>query len=223
MYAVTQGAVFAALALLPAATLSLVLSMTPVVVALASWPLLGEPPGRIQLVGTALFVVGAAVYLGRGDAVAASLAGLAVAGVGLAANAAAALLGRRVNRDRHHPVVVTGVSMAVGAPLLLGAGLLVEGWVPPGPEELAIVAWLALVNTALAFTLWNRTLRHLSATESSVLNNTMMIQIAILAWVFLGEALVAREIAGLVLAACGALIVQVRRRTRRLGVDLTKE
>ena len=40
--------------------------------------------------------------------------------------------------------------------------------------------WLALVNSAFAFTLWNRTLRTLSATESSVINNTMLIQIAIL-------------------------------------------
>lgn len=47
----------------------------------------------------------------------------------------------------------------------------------------------------------------------------VMIQIAILAWVFLGEALTAREIAGLVLAACGALVVQLRRRPRRPGVD----
>ncbi len=49
--------------------------------------------------------------------------------------------------------------------------------------------------------------------ESSVLNNTMLIQVAVLAWVFLGEALSARQIGGVVLAGLGALLVQIRGRT----------
>ena len=39
----------------------------------------------------------------------------------------------------------------------------------------------------------------------------MLIQIAILAWVFLGERLTVQGIAGLALAAIGMLVVQVRR------------
>jgi drug/metabolite transporter (DMT)-like permease len=69
----------------------------------------------------------------------------------------------------------------------------------------------ATVNTAFAFTLWNRSLRHLTATESSVINNTMMIQIALLAWLVLGEALSLREAFGLAVAAVGVLVVQLRR------------
>ena len=71
--------------------------------------------------------------------------------------------------------------------------------------------WLAVVNTALAFTLWNLTQRTLSAIETSIINNTMLIQIAILAWLFLGERLSVRAIVGLALAAIGTLIVQLRR------------
>jgi drug/metabolite transporter (DMT)-like permease len=74
----------------------------------------------------------------------------------------------------------------------------------------AIVLWLAVVNSALAFTLWNRTLRTLSAMESSIINNTMLFQIAALAWMFLGEELGWREVAGMVLAAAGILAVQLR-------------
>ena len=73
----------------------------------------------------------------------------------------------------------------------------------------AIVVWLAAMNTAFAFTLWNLTLRRLSAMESSVINNTMLIQIALLAWIFLGESLGARQIVGLVLASLGTLVVQL--------------
>jgi drug/metabolite transporter (DMT)-like permease len=93
---------------------------------------------------------------------------------------------------------------------LLGFGLLVEepprldlsGWL--------IVGWLAIVNTAVTFTLWNHTLRTLSATESSVINNTMLIQISILAWLFLGETLTWLQILGLAIATLGALFVQIK-------------
>ena len=72
-----------------------------------------------------------------------------------------------------------------------------------------VVAWLAVANTAFAFTLWNRTLRTLTAVESSVINNTMLVQIALLAWVFLGEGLSGREAMGMVWVGLGALLVQL--------------
>jgi drug/metabolite transporter (DMT)-like permease len=47
--------------------------------------------------------------------------------------------------------------------------------------------------------------------ESSIINNTMMIQIPILAWLFLGEQITWREGIGMVLAGTGILVVQFRR------------
>jgi drug/metabolite transporter (DMT)-like permease len=58
--------------------------------------------------------------------------------------------------------------------------------------------------------LWNRALRVLSATESSILNNTMLFQIAVLAWLLLGQPLTVRQIVGMVLASLGTLVVQMR-------------
>ena len=77
------------------------------------------------------------------------------------------------------------------------------------------------VNTAFAFTLWNLTLRKLSAMESSLINNTMLIQIAILAWVFLGESLGVRQVAGLLLASLGTLVVQLAGRGSRYPNNAT--
>ena len=51
--------------------------------------------------------------------------------------------------------------------------------------------------------------------ESSVINNTMLFQIAVLAWLFLGERLAGRQVAGMVLSALGTLVVQIRRQQRR--------
>ncbi len=68
------------------------------------------------------------------------------------------------------------------------------------------------MNTAFAFTLWNLTLRSLSAMESSIINGTMLIQIAILAWIFLGENITVQEGIGMSIAAIGAVFVQIKRK-----------
>lgn len=212
LYAVTQGAQFAALVHLPAVAIALILSTTPVIVALASLRG-GERPSRLQALGIGGLVGGAALYFGPFELGEAAVLGLAIAFVGLAANAVAALLGRTLARDSIDAVGgvlgLTAVSMAVGSVVLLSVGLAVEGMPPLNVEALLIIGWLALVNTALAFTLWNHTLRTLTAVESSVVNNMMLIQIAVLAWVFLGEALSAVEITGLALALVGILAVQL--------------
>jgi len=129
----------------------------------------------------------------------------------LLANVAASLLGRSVNRQRTvSPIVVTSISMGIGAAILLGAGFGAQGIPEVTLKGWGIICWLALVNTALAFTLWNQTLRVLSATESSVINNTMLVQIAVLAWIFLGERPGAVEMLGLAAVAAGILMVQLR-------------
>lgn len=210
--AVAQGGQFAALALLPASAVSLLLSLTPIAVGLGSGALLGEKPTPLQAAGTFVAVSGAALYFFPTGASLPSAAGLAAGLVALLSNAGSALLGRRVNRDTHlPPLLVTFVSMSIGAAALLGAGVAAQGWPALGPRELAIVAWLAVVNTAFAFTLWNRSLRVLTAVESSVLNGLMLPQIALLAVLFLGESLSGRQVVALVLAAAGALAVQIRR------------
>ncbi len=208
-YTLTQGAQFVALAFLPAVMLSLVLSFSPAVVALLGAIFLSERLTGLQWAGVALFLLGALIYFLPVDALLSTI-GLAVAVVGMLANSCGAVLGRSVNRkERLHPLVVTVVSMGVGSLLLLVTGLIVEGVPTLDASGWGIVLWLAAVNTALAFTLWNHTLRRLTAIESSLINNTMLVQIAILAWIFLGESIDMQEGFGLLLAVAGALLVQL--------------
>jgi drug/metabolite transporter (DMT)-like permease len=211
--AITQGAQFAALALLPATAVSLVLSATPLAVAAIALARRQEQPGGLQLIGVGLLVAGTILYFGLFAPGPGRLAGLAVAAVCLVAAAASTHIGRDLARDAMSrlggPLGLTATSMGAGAVVLLAAGLLLEGWPSLDARAWAIIAWLAVVNTAFAFTLWNHTLRTLTAVESSVVNNTMTIQIAILAVLFLGERLAAVQVAGLVLAATGAAVVQV--------------
>ena len=215
-YTLTQGGQFVTLAHLEAVTFSLLLNFSAVLVALAGIVTLREMPSRLQWAGIALFVAGTLLYFSTGATWEGRALGLTLAGLTVCANAAAALLGRWVNREQTlPPIVVTCISMGIGATVMLAVGLAVQGWPTITPEGWLVILWLAIVNSALAFTLWNHTLTVLSATESSIINNTMLIQIAVLAWLFLGERLDAREIAGLVVAAVGILIVQVRPRLQR--------
>jgi drug/metabolite transporter (DMT)-like permease len=199
------------LSLLPAVTVSLLLNLTPVVVALLGVFLLSERPTRLQYAGMLLYLVGIGLYFYPASLGAEQAAGFAVMLVGVLANAGSSLLGRSINRaGTLHPLIVTAASMGIGAPPLLLAGVVTQGVPQITATGWLLVVWLAVVNTALAFSLWNSTLRVLSAVESSIINSTMLVQIALLAWLFLGEPLSGKSIAGIVLAGLGTLIVQFR-------------
>lgn len=207
MYAITQGSVFIALKYLPATDLSLILNFTTILVAVSAILFLKEFPSRLQWLGIGLFLGGVVFYFFPLPAGERSLIGYGFAFITLAANALGTIQGRAVNRTRLiSPYLVTGISMTFGAFLLLGSGLLLEKIPQFSTTNILTIIWLALVNTALAFTLWNKTQQTLSAVETSIINNTMLIQIAVLAWVFLGEALSPRRIVALLLAALGVLL-----------------
>jgi drug/metabolite transporter (DMT)-like permease len=207
-YAVTQGAQFVAIDNQPAATTSLVLSLTPFLVALLAGASLGERPLRRQVFGTVLVAAGAWLYFAGFPG--ATGIGMAAAVVALVANVVSALLGRRINRPGDvSPVLVTALSMAVGAAILMAAGLAIEGLPAVSARAWLIIGWLATVNTAWAFTLWNLSLRRLTAVESAGINNTMLIQIALLAWLFLDERLGVVEWAGIALVTVGVALAQM--------------
>jgi drug/metabolite transporter (DMT)-like permease len=223
-YALTQGASFVSLAYLPAMTVSLLWNLTTITVAMLGIVLLAEPLTALQWGGVVLNLLGVLIYFYPPAFAGAQLLGLAAVLVGVLANAGSSILGRSINRRGDvQPVVVTAMSMGVGAVLLLTTGVCLQGLPPLRIEHWIIIGWLALVNTAFAFTLWNRTLRSLTAVESSIINSTMLGQIAVLAWLFLGESLSWQRGTGLLLAALGTLMVHIRGRRRRRAVAKSRQ
>lgn len=211
-YALTQGAQFVALAYAPAVSVTLILSFTAVFVALLGIFTLGERPNGGQWLGMLLALAGAMIYFYPFGLAEAQLIGIIAAVVGMLANSLSALLGRYVNRDGAiKPLTVTVISMGVGAMIMLVVGGVIEGIPALSWQSWLLIAWLAVVNTAIAFTLWNHTLRTLPAMESTVINNTMTVQIAILALLFLGETINGRELLGLAAVVVGTLLVQIWR------------
>jgi drug/metabolite transporter (DMT)-like permease len=210
-YTLTQGSQFLGLLYLPAITFSLLLNFTAPLTALAAIPLLKEKLTGIQWWGMAVFMAGVLIYFYPVLIPAGMALGLAIGVFNVVANSAAAIIGRGVNRSgRLSPLTITVVSMGIGAVVLLGLGLATEDFPQLSLGNWANIVWLAAVNTALAFTLWNHTLRTLTAAESSIINNTMLIQIAVLAWLFLGEQPGPKEWLGMAVVSVGVLMVNLK-------------
>ncbi len=212
-YALTQGTMYMSLVSLSAATLSLILNLTPVLVALFSTALLSESPSLQQWLGIGLAVGGTLAFFLPISLQTNQFPGFIIGIICLVGNAASSLLGRKANHTSGlSPLLVTAISMGFGGSLMLLVGGISQGFGEIDLAQWAVILWLAVVNTAFAFTIWNKTLQTLTAVESSIINGAMMPQIAILAWIFLGEPLNLRQVIGLVLVGIGTLVVQLKRK-----------
>jgi drug/metabolite transporter (DMT)-like permease len=212
-YTITQAAQFIGLSLLPSVTVSIILNFTPLFVAIIAILFLNEIPASLQWSGVILFIIGVLIYFYPLKFSKEYLSGIIIMFLAVLANAFSAILGRSVNREsKLEPVVITVISMGFGSIILFIISLIVEGLPNLSLISVIYIIWLAAVNTAFAFNLWNLTLRNLTAVESSIINGTMLIQIAILAWIFLGENLTFIKILGMVITSIGAFLVQIKKR-----------
>ena len=216
--AFTQGTMFWGLLLLPAVTVSLWLNFTPLIVAVMAIFFLREFPTILQWGGALLFIAGILTYFFPVSLNESQGLGLLIMTIGVLSNSSSSVLGRDINRSgKFNPIVVTVISMGFGSVVLLATGIIVQGLPPISTQNLIYLLWLAVINTALAFTIWNYTLRTLTAMESSIINGTMLMQIAILAWIFLSEGISLQEIIGMSIAAVGAVLVQLKKIIRKTG------
>ncbi len=216
-YFISQGSQFLSLSYLPATTLSLILNLSSVLVAILASTLIHETPAWYQWLGVLLNLAGVIVFFHPAGLASGSPLGYLFAIVCLAANTTGTLIGRKVNANgRTNPFAVTIVSMGIGAALLLGSGLTWQGLPEISTRSMVIICILAVINTAFTFVCWNYSLQTLPATESSIINNTMMIYITILAWIFLDEVQDVRGIIGLLLAFVGAVIVNLNFKRQKL-------
>jgi drug/metabolite transporter (DMT)-like permease len=207
--AATQGTQFLGLFYLPAITFSLLLNLTPILVLLSAIPMLGERPSRMETLLVLACIFGVLLYFFPLDFVGVSIIGLLIGLASLVANSASALIGRAINRARDTPsLVVTGIMMAIGSFFLMLFGLVTEPVSQLSLLSWFYILWLAVINTALAFTLWNRAMRVLRALDMTLINSTMMPQIVILSFFFLGEYPELLDWIGLIILAISVGAVQ---------------
>ena len=207
-YTVAQGLQCVGLFYLPAVSVTFLLNFTPVIVLVFGALALKEYPRPHQLLGMALVMVGAYLYFGS------SLSGFNATGalITLASGVgwATYLVMSRSTflSEEANPLELTSATMTAGTLILALYTFTTEGVPTVSPTGWAIILWLGAVNTALAFFLWNHALQKLEAFEISVIQNTMLPQIALLAWLLLGEPITPGKLLPMALVLIGALTVQ---------------
>jgi probable blue pigment (indigoidine) exporter len=217
-YAIGNGALFWALRYLPATTVSFILSVSPLLILFAGIVILKEFPTRWQIVGVVVSLIGAALFFSPGFQSEEPL-GLAIAMVGLLGFTAFGILGRSVARTRQISTLnLTGIPFAIGGGLLLIIGLAVEGRPALDQNAWLVIAWLATVNSAFAYFLYNHALKSITALEMNVTLNLSPLGTALLAWLILGESLSSIQIAGIFVVVAGVTTVQIAGNRRKLNL-----
>lgn len=208
-YSVAQGLQCVGLYHLPAVTVTFILNFTPVIVLTLGLVFLKTTPTPRQVAGIALVIAGAYIYFGGGVS-ASSLTGVIVTFVSRLGWAAYLVAGRAFFKPGEiGPLGLSAFAMGVGTVFIAGSAWVYEGFTALSLGGWGIVLWLGVVNTAAAFFLWNHALQRVEAFEISILQNTMLIQIAILSVIFLGEKLTASKMLGMAAVFVGVLIVQL--------------
>lgn len=189
-------------------TAGLFAGISSVLVMGLSWLILREQPRGWQILGGLVAFLGAYVFLGDGR-FASSLFGLLMLGLSELSYALNMVLTRLVmRRPGDAALLVSLAGSFLGMIILLPIGLLSGGsWVSLGYWQ----AWLIIVAVGLVFAfaglIWNHTLNYLLSFEASILQNTMLVQIGVLSWIFLRETITWYHWVGAIIVLAGVYLV----------------
>lgn len=182
-------------------------ALQPLIIAGLAVAALGERPTRWRLGWGVAGVVGVGLMVLRGQ-LALDALGLLAGTAGTAVMAAGIVLTKRWGRPVP-PVTFAGWQLTAGGLVLLPLALIVEG-APPAitPEAAVGYAWLAIVGTLLAYTLWFDGLGRLPIASSSFLPLLAPAVATALGWLVLGQALTLAQSLGFALALIAVAAAQ---------------
>lgn len=216
--------VFVGLTIAPASDGALITpTAIPVLTAVAA-TFIGEPLTRRKVLGLVLATVGSALVIAGGQA--ALTAGLSVERLvgdvlflgGAMCWAAYSVFGSVAMRDRS-PIAFTALTVAIGAALLFPLGFLEHGFsdVPAwAPASWALVIFLALVATVLAFALYLWGVRRFGAGLSSLVGYLVPVAGVALSFLILGERPHPLQLVGGGVILAGVSVATLRRRAPQL-------
>ena len=210
-FCVSYGLVFWAEQWVPSGLAAVLFATFPLWVALlAHFMLPDERLGAAGLAGTVLGFVGVAVIFSEDFN---AFGGRQVAGVAAVmllaplASAIANVAIKRWGRDLH-PLSVSAVPMLLAGGVMGALAAVAERGMPIelSGAPLAALVYLALVGSALAFTLYFWLLQHLPATRLSLITYTSPVVAVALGALALGEPVTARMLAGTALVIAGVVM-----------------
>jgi drug/metabolite transporter (DMT)-like permease len=186
------------------------LNFTPLFVLVLGVIILDEKPSKSQLLGILIVFMGAYLFFNN-QISEPNILGVLITLISGLGWASYMVYGRLTLFSKKADLLnTTALSMSIGTIILWILTYIIEGFSIIPLEGWVIVLWLGFVNTAAAFLLWNYALIKLKALETAIIQNTMLIQIALLSWLFLGEPLGLVKLVAILLVLFGVLIVQLK-------------
>ncbi|WP_233440361.1 DMT family transporter [Modicisalibacter coralii] len=199
-----------------AATVALIISLQPILVALLAPRLLGERVDARRWLGLGLGLAGAALVIVAREAHGGdSLAGLVCAVGALLGISAATLYEKRFGSPLH-PVTANAIQYATGLvttlPLVLLFGQYRLVW---SVEMVASLGYLVVGNSLIALTLLLAMIRRGAAAQVSALFYLIPPTAALLAWLLIDEPMPMLGWVGMAVAALGVILAGRGQATRR--------
>ena len=202
-----QALLFVAAYRLPGGVAATAGAIQPLLVVLFSWLILQEKPAKGTIpvaiagfIGIALLVLGPSARLDPW--------GILAALVGAAAMGLGTVLVKRW-RPPVSLLVFTAWQLTVGGALLLPVALVVEGpFTELTTTNLQGFIYLGTVGTGLAYLLWFRGIRQLSATAASYLGLLSPVMATLLGFIWLHQALTPLQLGGIAIIFSSVLIGQ---------------
>jgi drug/metabolite transporter (DMT)-like permease len=190
------------------ATAGLFAGLSSMLVLVLGSIILKERPRMQQLFGVLLAGVGVYIFLGGGIA-SGSLFGMLMLLISEASYALNTVMTRFVVRRPGDETLSTSlITNAIGAAVLLPLGLLSGGsFAVLGQWQVGLSVLVVGIIFGFAGMMWSACLDKLQALEAAILQNTMLIQIAVLSIVFLGEQLTLHNVLGGIGVLMGAYLV----------------
>ena len=186
------------------------LGSAPTLTGLFEWLLERRRPDPRWAVATALACGGVALLALAGGEASVSVPGVALAVLAGGSSAAYTLAAKRLLSAGHAPESVMAVAFGLGALTLLPAlALSTPDWLLR-PDGIGLALFLGVIPTALAYVLFARGLRRLSASETSTLTLAEPLTAGLLGAIVLAEPLTAASAAGAGLVLAGLLALAVR-------------
>ncbi len=209
-YTIGNAAMFSALKTISATSGSLALSFVPIPILVLSAILLGERPRVVQFVGIAAAIGGSVLFFSPSVDAQSPRAFVELA-ITVLSFTVFPVFGRRFARSRSlDNVTLTAVPLGIGGGALLASAMLIEG-----PPHMPVGVWgimmgMAIVNTVIAYLLYNHALQHLTAVQVNVLINLSPLGTALIAWGTLGERLMSLQMVAMFMIIAGATLAQWR-------------
>ena len=194
------------------ASLAAIIAATmPLLVALASWLLLGERLRPLGIAGLIAGLTGVAIIMGSRINAGVDLFGVLLAGIGVLALTFATLAVRGATSGGNFMMIV-GLQMLVGSAILFVAAPLSETFYinPSWPLALAF-AYTTLIPGLAATLIWFMLLNRIGATRAATFHFLTPVFGVAIAAILLGETLGLWDALGVLITAAGILAVQLAR------------